>query len=51
MVHRTFLFSESALYAVQTMPLVRPAFTDLLGAIDFAIFKDCPGRGEHTGAV
>jgi peroxiredoxin len=56
------LFSEPAVYlvrpdgtlyygAVQTMPFARPSFTDLLGAIDFAISKDYPARGEYTGAV
>lgn len=37
--------------AVQTMPFARPHFDDLLGAIDFAISKDYPARGEYTGAV
>jgi peroxiredoxin len=37
--------------AVQTMPFARPSFTDLLGAIDFAIAKDYPARGEYTGEV
>lgn len=37
--------------AVQTMPFARPGFQDLLGAIDFAISKDYPARGEYTGAV
>ena len=37
--------------AVQTMPFARPAFQDLLGAIDFAITKDYPARGEYTGPV
>jgi peroxiredoxin len=37
--------------AVQTMPFARPAFQDLLGAIDFAIAKDYPARGEYTGSV
>lgn len=37
--------------AVQTMPFARPGFQDLLGAIDFAIAKDYPARGEYTGAV
>jgi peroxiredoxin len=37
--------------AVQTMPFARPAFQDLLGAIDFAIAKDYPARGEYTGAI
>ena len=37
--------------AVQTMPFARPMFQDLLGAIDFAIAKDYPARGEYTGEV
>ncbi len=37
--------------AVQTMPFARPQFQDLLGAIDFAIAKDYPARGECSGAV
>ncbi len=37
--------------AVQTMPFARPHFDELLGAIDFAIAKDYPARGEYTGAV
>jgi peroxiredoxin len=37
--------------AVQTMPIARPQFQDLLGAIDFAIAKDYPARGEYTGEV
>jgi len=37
--------------AVQTMPFARPAFTDLLGAIDFALAKDYPARGEFDGPV
>lgn len=37
--------------AVQTMPFARPPFQDLLGAIDFAISKDYPARGEFTGEV
>lgn len=37
--------------AVQTMPFARPPFQDLLGAIDFAIAKDYPARGEITGEV
>ena len=56
------LFSEPAVYivrpdttlyygAVQTMPFARPNFADLLGAIDFALAKDYPARGEYTGAV
>jgi len=37
--------------SVQTMPFARPQFQDLLGAIDFAIAKDYPARGEFTGEV
>lgn len=37
--------------AVQTMPFARPQFQDLLGAIDFAVTKDYPARGEFTGEV
>jgi peroxiredoxin len=37
--------------AVQTMPFARPPFQDLVGAIDFAVAKDYPARGEYTGAV
>lgn len=37
--------------AVQTMPFARPPFQELLGAIDFAIAKDYPARGEYTGPV
>ena len=44
---------DGALYygAVQTMPFARPQFQDLLGAIDFAITKDYPARGEYTAVV
>ncbi len=37
--------------AVQTMPFARPQFQDLVGAIDFAISKNYPARGEFTGEV
>ena len=37
--------------AVQTMPFARPQFQDLLGAVDFALAKDYPARGEFTGEV
>lgn len=37
--------------AVQTMPFARPQFQDLLGAVDFAVAKDYPARGEHTAPV
>lgn len=44
---------DGSLYygAVQTMPFARPQFQDLLGAIDFAISKDYPARGEYTATV
>ncbi|MDO6726520.1 peroxiredoxin-like family protein [Cognatishimia sp. 1_MG-2023] len=44
---------EQTLYygAVQTMPFVRPHFKELLGALDFAIDKNYPARGEYTGPV
>lgn len=56
------LFSEPAVFivrpdgtlyygAVQTMPFARPSFQDLIGAIDFAIAKDYPARGEYTAEV
>jgi peroxiredoxin len=56
------LFSEPGLFlvnkdlslyymSVQTMPFVRPHFNELLGAVDFAIDKNYPARGEYTGAV
>ncbi len=37
--------------AVQTMPFARPSFNDLIMAIDFAIDKNYPARGEYTGTV
>jgi peroxiredoxin len=37
--------------SVQTMPFARPAFQELLGAIDYAISKNYPARGEYTGEV
>jgi len=44
---------EQTLYygSVQTMPFVRPHFSELLGALDFAIANDYPARGEYTGDV
>ena len=61
-IEEPVLFSEPAVYivrpdgslyygAVQTMPFARPQFQDLIGAIDFAVAKDYPARGEYTGAV
>ncbi len=56
------LFSEPGLFlvrpdrtlyyaSVQTMPFVRPSFAELLQAVDFALSKDYPARGEYTGPV
>ncbi|MEH6835283.1 MULTISPECIES: peroxiredoxin-like family protein [Falsihalocynthiibacter] len=56
------LFSEPGLFlvnkdgslfylAVQSMPFTRPHFSELLAAVDFAIDKSYPARGEYTGAV
>ncbi|MEM1075363.1 MAG: peroxiredoxin-like family protein [Pseudomonadota bacterium] len=56
------LFSEPGLFLItpqqtlyygsaQTMPFVRPHFSELLGALDFAIKNDYPARGEYQGAV
>ena len=45
--------ADGALYygAVQTMPFARPHFDELMAAVDFAVAKDYPARGEYTGAV
>ena len=56
------LFSEPGLFMVtpeqtlyygstQTMPFVRPHFSELVGALDFAIANGYPARGEYTGDV
>lgn len=56
------LFSEPGLFminadqslyygSVQTMPFVRPHFSELVGALDFAIANNYPARGEFTGAL
>ncbi len=56
------LFSEPGLFmvtpdqslyygSVQTMPFVRPHFSELVSALDFAIEKSYPARGEYTGPV
>ncbi|PJE34904.1 alkyl hydroperoxide reductase [Pseudooceanicola lipolyticus] len=44
---------EQSLYygSVQTMPFVRPHFSELVAALDFAIDRNYPARGEYTGAV
>ncbi|MEX0350973.1 MAG: peroxiredoxin-like family protein [Paracoccaceae bacterium] len=56
------LFSEPGLFmvtpqqtlyygSVQTMPFVRPHFSELVGALDFAIANNYPARGEYQGEV
>lgn len=56
------LFSEPGLFMItpeqtlyygstQTMPFVRPHFSELIGALDFAIANNYPARGEYTGEV
>ena len=44
---------DTTLYfsSVQTMPFVRPNFSEMVKALDFVIEKDYPARGEYTGAV
>ncbi len=37
--------------AVQTMPFARPHFDELLAALDFALDKNYPARGEYAGPV
>ena len=45
--------ADGTLYygAVQPMPFARPHFDELMAAVDFAVAKDYPARGEYTGAV
>lgn len=56
------LFSEPGLFMItpeqtlyygstQTMPFVRPHFSELIGALDFAIANNYPARGEYVGEV
>lgn len=44
---------DSTLYysAVQSMPFARPAFQDILAAIDYAVANDYPARGEYAGPI
>lgn len=37
--------------STQTMPFARPQFQDLVPAIDYAVGKNYPARGEYTGEV
>ena len=59
-IEETELFAEPGLFiitpeqtlyysSVQTMPFVRPNFSELLKAIDFMIEKNYPARGEYSG--
>lgn len=61
-VEEPALFSEPGVFlvrpdgtlyygSVQTMPFARPSFSDLLGALDFAIANNYPARGEHAGTA
>lgn len=61
-VEEPALFSEPGVFlvrpdrtlyygAVQTMPFARPHFDELVAAIDFALAKDYPARGEYAGPV
>ena len=45
--------ADQSLYygSVQTMPFVRPHFAELVAALDFAIAKNYPARGEYTGEI
>lgn len=37
--------------AVQSMPFVRPPFSEMVQALDFVIKNDYPARGEYVSAV
>lgn len=45
--------ADGTLYfaSVQTMPFARPAFADILGALDYVIAKNYPARGEVTDPI
>lgn len=45
--------SDRTLYygSVQTMPFARPSFADLMMAIDYAVSKNYPARGEYVGQL
>lgn len=45
--------ADGTLYygSVQTMPFVRPHFRELVAALDFAIDKNYPARGEYAEAA
>lgn len=61
-IEEPVLFSEPGVFivrpdgtlyygAVQTMPFARPHFDELLAAIDFALAKNYPARGEYAGEL
>jgi peroxiredoxin len=61
-VEEPALFSEPGVFlvrpdgtlyygAVQTMPFARPHFDELRDALDFALAKNYPARGEYTAEV
>jgi len=61
-VEEPALFSEPGVFlvrpdgtlyygAVQTMPFARPHFDELRDALDFALAKSYPARGEYTAEV
>jgi peroxiredoxin len=61
-VEEPALFSEPGVFlvrpdgtlyygAVQTMPFARPLFEELRGAIQFALDKNYPARGEYSGPL
>lgn len=37
--------------STQTMPFARPSFADLIKAVEFAITKNYPARGEYTSGL
>lgn len=45
--------ADGTLYfaSVQTMPFARPAFADILSALDYVIAKNYPARGEVTDPI
>ena len=45
------LTRQDQLHRLTKNSCASPLFKDVLGAIDFAIAKDYPARGEYTGAV
>lgn len=43
--------NEVACGAVQARPFARLHFDELRAAVDFAVARHCPGRGEHVGEL